>query len=525
MHLLNVSKEDWAKATAFFMTNPTARKMGKAIANTAYKFFKFSKGIVAVGKLLGKGAMGVVKEAETQTGENFAIKREGGPLNKEDLEEFAIGQEMDFAIDIMERKLENAKTFYPGKTYEFTSDSKKYKLSKLLEGNDLVFEIYDKKAYHEQDLAVSLNKLTMVQKLIIATQCCLLLKQLQAFRIIHADLKPENMKVTLQGNKIKVTLMDYGFSMHLNPGETTRIDVAKGTPLYMAKEVYKGNFSFESDIYATGVMFKTDLNLPAALYQNMIKLDPKSRENVDETIKKLIMALEARGDLDDDAKQFIQSVKGNPPALGQVAQTSQATQIPSKVAKIGYATPELIKGATLRRAPVTPKPKAEQVAAAVNPAKGVTLRKVAAKEALPKTPSPAADVPTQAMLKPVKVQPQPGKQNPPVALSPSPATAPQQGKVGQQKMPVNKQPQRKLPPPPPAQNNNEKAAKGAAVQPSMRTRQVFLPDGKTPANENMRTARLLAAYENQLALNAQHKAYKPQGAAPTPLRIMAGLNK
>jgi len=66
-------------------------------------------------------------------------------------------------------------------------------------------------------------------------------------RIIHGDLKPENIAVSFNGSEeAQVKLLDLGLS-----GERGR---EAGTPLYMAPEAFCGELGYASDIWSTGLI-------------------------------------------------------------------------------------------------------------------------------------------------------------------------------------------------------------------------------------------------------------------------------
>lgn len=76
------------------------------------------------------------------------------------------------------------------------------------------------------------------------------LKYLHARGIIHRDLKPANILIT--GNLL-LKIADFGFARKSNTIDLYTSLV--GTPLYMAPEVYKSNYSSKCDIWSAGVIF------------------------------------------------------------------------------------------------------------------------------------------------------------------------------------------------------------------------------------------------------------------------------
>ncbi|MFO7980523.1 MAG: serine/threonine-protein kinase [Candidatus Aminicenantes bacterium] len=70
-------------------------------------------------------------------------------------------------------------------------------------------------------------------------------------KIIHRDIRPSNIMIQEDEDKIKIT--DFGTSAWLNklPYASTRI----GSPPYMAPEQFLGKATFQSDIYSIGCIF------------------------------------------------------------------------------------------------------------------------------------------------------------------------------------------------------------------------------------------------------------------------------
>lgn len=90
-----------------------------------------------------------------------------------------------------------------------------------------------------------------------AGQACLSLIEAHEAGIIHRDVKPQNLYVTRAGDDYDfLKLLDFGIA-RLAPSEEepdlTRVGEIKGTPAYMAPEVWRGEpADARSDLYALG---------------------------------------------------------------------------------------------------------------------------------------------------------------------------------------------------------------------------------------------------------------------------------
>ncbi len=71
-------------------------------------------------------------------------------------------------------------------------------------------------------------------------------------RIVHCDIKPANILIRKQENKIyEIVIADFGIAKVVPPGYL--ISNFKGTPTYMAPEVLSNNgFSFKADMFSIG---------------------------------------------------------------------------------------------------------------------------------------------------------------------------------------------------------------------------------------------------------------------------------
>ena len=84
----------------------------------------------------------------------------------------------------------------------------------------------------------------------IFTQICLGIKHLHDGKVMHRDLKGQNIFLTSKG---KVKIGDLGVSKVME--STLRARTQIGTPYYMSPELVKGlPYTFKSDIWSLGVI-------------------------------------------------------------------------------------------------------------------------------------------------------------------------------------------------------------------------------------------------------------------------------
>lgn len=102
-----------------------------------------------------------------------------------------------------------------------------------------------------------------------------ILQYLHTRRIVHGDMKPENVLMTPEG---KVYLMDFGVAM--KAGECFPEGTAVGTPAYMSPEQAEGGVPLDtrSDIYSAG----------AALYEALVHAQPYEGETKSEIVDKVL---------------------------------------------------------------------------------------------------------------------------------------------------------------------------------------------------------------------------------------------
>ncbi|MCS5711253.1 protein kinase domain-containing protein [Candidatus Berkiella aquae] len=300
-NLLNVTQNDWHKANHFFKTHRNETKMSKKNRSLGHSFIRFDNEIIALANkamegTLGEGAFGVVVAGQCQTGENCAIKIEGGTKRRPNTQEIQVMRKLQYYLAETSRTLPTIKNF---------------------KGNDISSKRYTALSLRKgKELSQVISQLNYKQKLITAIKACEALLEVHDKRVIHADIKANNMIADVKGNNIHVDTVDYDFSIILPKNKDYVTDGWKGTLDYMAPEIaaairlpVNAKFSFSSDIYALGQMFILDFKLPKQIFADMICLNPQERCTLDKIILKLINQLSALKNLEDEILQFIHKTK------------------------------------------------------------------------------------------------------------------------------------------------------------------------------------------------------------------------
>jgi len=155
------------------------------------------------------------------------------------------------------------------------------RIKDVVEDSDEVFVIME--FIDGQTLRASLDHaFDLDEFLSIAIQCASALESAHNKRIVHLDIKPENIMLT---DSRKVKVCDFGVARQLSSaevsGSTSRSWTFGGTPAYMAPEVIVGNqFDTRADIFSLGVVF----------YEMLAGKHPFRAEDVRETTNRIMTA-------------------------------------------------------------------------------------------------------------------------------------------------------------------------------------------------------------------------------------------
>ena len=115
-------------------------------------------------------------------------------------------------------------------------------MCELYQGRDLWAEIIDKGAQSEP------KALTVLQQLLDA------LVYLHSLKIIHRDVKPENILFRSTKNITQLGLVDLGFATYEK--DFKKLFVRCGTPGYVAPEILDDKpYDCKADVYSAGVIF------------------------------------------------------------------------------------------------------------------------------------------------------------------------------------------------------------------------------------------------------------------------------
>jgi len=138
--------------------------------------------------------------------------------------------------------------------YEIYNDPKRYymvteyffiyeyedNLYRLCTGGELFDRLADEKYFSEQHAA------RIMKQVLSALAYC------HNCKIVHRDMKPNNLLLATPDKDTRIKIIDFGTSMVFNPGK--KITGKIGTPLFIAPEVLRGSYTEKCDVWSCGVL-------------------------------------------------------------------------------------------------------------------------------------------------------------------------------------------------------------------------------------------------------------------------------
>ena len=207
--------------------------------------------------ILGKGATGIVREAQDKNGTKYAIKT----VWKADIEQNeCFKKEIDISLELEHETIVKCIDIYE-------DNSSIHLVLEEITGGDLFDHIIHSNG----------RKLTETEAMDLLSQMLEGLHYLHdEIGIVHRDIKPENFLLYNDGHRNKIKLIDFGFATYCKNGETMNEQL--GTPQYAAPEIFEQKpYTNKVDMWSVGVV----------LY-NMIKgtqpFSNKDYENVKEQV-------------------------------------------------------------------------------------------------------------------------------------------------------------------------------------------------------------------------------------------------
>ena len=230
---------------------------------------------------LGEGGMGAVWVAEhLALGTEVAVKFLLGDYAEDPAARARFSQEAAAASQV--------KSSHVVKIYDYglTDSNVPFIVMELLEGTDLAKRI-------ERDGALPPSQIVP-----IIAQLCKALQAAHERKVVHRDVKPENVFLSQEGGETFVKLLDFGVAK-TSPGgalsssgrRSTMAGESLGTPYYMSPEQFKSSKSIDhrSDLWSVGVLayealtgklpFEAETVSALAIVVNEAKATPPSRVN------------------------------------------------------------------------------------------------------------------------------------------------------------------------------------------------------------------------------------------------------
>ncbi|CAK81686.1 unnamed protein product (macronuclear) [Paramecium tetraurelia] len=233
-------KDDLALKLKHWPSSPGRRHTGNSFKYGTDLYINLKNGQIenfyTFGDVLGVGAFGqVMKATQKQSGQVRALKTLAKKkiINEEKEKMFA-------EVNIL-RKLDHPNIV---RLFELFEDAKNYYLIiELIQGGSLIQKIQAQKTFSEAEAAY------YMRQLISALQYC------HKAKIVHRDLKLENLMLNIVSEKPVLKVIDFGTSRKII--QEKYLTSKLGTPHYTAPEVFKQQYTEKCDIWSCGVILYT----------------------------------------------------------------------------------------------------------------------------------------------------------------------------------------------------------------------------------------------------------------------------
>lgn len=139
-----------------------------------------------------------------------------------------------------------ANVFYGICVYNKLDDVKIYLISDYYKQSMDLRDFINKNYYEEKFTLLDSDKISIIKQLILA------LKDFTDKKVLHCDIKPENIIIYKKKNDYKIKFIDFTASCYLNGTmfDSSEYDYDFGTVGYMSKEVHNKKIYFSSEIYS-----------------------------------------------------------------------------------------------------------------------------------------------------------------------------------------------------------------------------------------------------------------------------------
>lgn len=283
MVMINVTKEEFEEAKAFFDANPNeikfhAKKKNEDGKSKGHNFVNIAGDVYALNNVnnivhepdAGLGAFGRAKRAVNSDGKYIVVKVEGQEekekISTEDTKRVDnLMQETSYMLDRLTRDVQAGESGRVKAREQYDTQTKVLTAFEYRGDRDL---------YRETVLSSEAKKTP--NNLIYALHAMRSIEALHQLHIIHKDIKEENFVLNGKGTGLTVMPIDFDLSQKLEPANIhveilneVGNRIVMGTDGYISPEIkFEGRYSYASDVFALGSMLEK-MGLPKEIYGPM----------------------------------------------------------------------------------------------------------------------------------------------------------------------------------------------------------------------------------------------------------------